>query len=56
VYSRDRGNQEALISFAERINCLTLVNDGLLVLGTAEGRIILWEVSLLGDIFHSWPI
>jgi pre-rRNA-processing protein IPI3 len=45
VYSRDRGNQEALISFSERIHCLTLVNDSLLVLGTAEGRIILWEVG-----------
>jgi pre-rRNA-processing protein IPI3 len=45
VYSRDRGNQEALISFPERIHCLTLVNDGLLALGTAEGRIILWEVG-----------
>jgi pre-rRNA-processing protein IPI3 len=45
VYSRVRGNQEALISFPERIHCLTLVNDGLLVLGTAEGRIILWEVG-----------
>jgi pre-rRNA-processing protein IPI3 len=44
VYSRDRGNQEALISFPERIRCLKLVNDGMLVLGTAEGRIILWEV------------
>ena len=44
VYSRDRGNQEALISFPERIQCVTLANDGLLVLGTAEGRIILWEV------------
>jgi len=45
VYSRGQGNQEALISFPERIHCLTLVNDGLLVLGTAEGRIILWEVG-----------
>lgn len=45
VYSRDRGNQEALISFPERIHCLVLAHDGLLVLGTAEGRIILWEVS-----------
>ena len=45
VYSRDRGNQEALISFPERIHCLTLVHDGLLALGTAEGRVILWEVS-----------
>lgn len=47
VYSRERGNQEALISFPERIHCVTLVLDGVLVLGTAEGRIILWEVSTL---------
>lgn len=45
VYSRERGNQEALISFPERIHCVTLVGDGVLVLGTAEGRVILWEVS-----------
>lgn len=44
VYSRERGNQEALISFPERIHSLTLAGDGVLVLGTAEGRIILWEV------------
>jgi hypothetical protein len=44
VYSRDRGNQEALVSFPERIHSVTLINDGLLALGTAEGRIILWEV------------
>ncbi|TVY23190.1 Pre-rRNA-processing protein [Lachnellula hyalina] len=44
VYSRERGNQEALISFPERIHSLALVGDGILVLGTAEGRIILWEV------------
>ena len=49
VYSSDRGNHEALISFPERIHCLTLVNDGLLVVGTAEGRIILWEVGSLGN-------
>jgi len=46
VYSRERGNQEALISFPERIHCLTLVSDGILVLGTAEGRLILWEVGV----------
>lgn len=46
VYSRERGNQEALISFPERIHCATLIGDGVLVLGTAEGRIILWEVSV----------
>ena len=49
VYSRDRSNQEALIPFSERITALTLVGerDGghVLVLGTAEGRIILWEVG-----------
>ncbi|KAL3419952.1 Pre-rRNA-processing protein crb3/ipi3 [Phlyctema vagabunda] len=44
VYSRERGNQEALISFPERIHSLTLVGDGVLILGTAEGRVILWEV------------
>lgn len=46
VYSRERCNQEALISFPERIHCVTLVGDGILVLGTAEGRVILWEVSI----------
>lgn len=55
VYSRARGNQEALISFPERVHCLTLVNDGLLVLGTAEGRIILWEVSSLTVIVDGHP-
>ncbi|KAH7382096.1 WD repeat protein-like protein [Cadophora sp. MPI-SDFR-AT-0126] len=44
VYSREKGNQEALISFPERIHSLTLLGDGVLVLGTAEGRAILWEV------------
>jgi pre-rRNA-processing protein IPI3 len=46
VYSRERGNQEALISFPERIHSLTMAGDGVLVLGTAEGRVILWEVRL----------
>ena len=46
VYSRDRGNQEALISFPERISSLTLIGDGIVVLGTAEGRVILWEVCV----------
>ena len=44
VYSRERGNQEALISFPERIHSIHLLNEGLLALGTAEGRVILWEV------------
>lgn len=43
IYSRERSNQEALISFPERIHSLTLIGEGVLALGTAEGRIILWE-------------
>jgi pre-rRNA-processing protein IPI3 len=42
VYSRQRGNQEAFVAFHERIRSLTLAGD-VLVLGTAEGRLILWE-------------
>lgn len=43
VYSRLRGNQETFISFQERIRSVALAGD-VLVLGTAEGRLILWEV------------
>lgn len=46
VYSRLRGNQEALVSFAERIRSMALAGD-VLILGTAEGRLILWEVSFV---------
>ncbi|KAL3965238.1 hypothetical protein ACCO45_002242 [Purpureocillium lilacinum] len=42
VYSRQRGNQEALVPFQERIGCVALIGD-VLVLGTAQGRLILWE-------------
>ncbi|GAO18677.1 hypothetical protein UVI_02059010 [Ustilaginoidea virens] len=42
VYSRLRGNQEALIAFPERICSLALASN-VLVLGTSEGRLILWE-------------
>lgn len=46
VYSRERGNQEATVPFPERITCLALAcDDSVLVLGTAEGRILLWEVA-----------
>jgi pre-rRNA-processing protein IPI3 len=44
VYSRLRGSQESLVAFPERIRSLALANN-VLILGTAEGRIILWEVS-----------
>ncbi|CAI4211105.1 unnamed protein product [Parascedosporium putredinis] len=43
VYSRTRGNQEALIPFSEKITSLALVQD-VLLLGTAQGRLILWEI------------
>lgn len=45
VYSRLRGNQEAFVAFPERIRCLTLAG-GVVVVGTVEGRIMLWEVSV----------
>ncbi|CAN8100190.1 unnamed protein product [Discula destructiva] len=42
VYSRLRGNQEAFVAFPEKIRCVTLAGD-VLVIGTVEGRIMLWE-------------
>ena len=45
VYSRERGNQEALVAFPERIRCLSLAVN-VLIVGTVEGRLILWEVSI----------
>ena len=54
VYSRLRGNQEAFVAFPERIRCLTLVGD-VLIMGTTEGRLMLWEVRLtLIDTEPSW--
>jgi hypothetical protein len=54
VYSREKGTQESLISFPERIHSAALVGDGVLVLGTAEGRVILWEVSVLIIWYSDW--
>jgi len=46
VYNREKGNQEATVPFTERITCLALAcEDAVLVLGTKEGRIFLWEVA-----------
>jgi pre-rRNA-processing protein IPI3 len=48
VYSREKGNQEAIIPFPERIRSIALAggkNGDILVLGTEGGRLILWEVS-----------
>ncbi|KAK4673782.1 Pre-rRNA-processing protein ipi3 [Podospora pseudopauciseta] len=42
VYARLRGNQEAFVAFPERIRCVTLSGD-VLIMGTAEGRLMLWE-------------
>ncbi|RFU25510.1 hypothetical protein B7463_g10838, partial [Scytalidium lignicola] len=45
VYSREDGKQEAPVSFPERIRSLALIGDGVVVVGTIEGRIMLWEVA-----------
>lgn len=47
VYSRLRGNQEAIVPFSERIRSITAAggaNGEFLVLGTEGGRLIIWEV------------
>lgn len=47
VYSREKGNQEALIPFPERIRSIAVAGTkygDVLVLGTEGGRLILWEV------------
>ncbi|ETN45671.1 uncharacterized protein HMPREF1541_09504 [Cyphellophora europaea CBS 101466] len=46
VYSRDKGNQEATVPFPEKITSLVYA-DGpeVLVMGTEEGKLILWEVG-----------
>lgn len=46
VYSRQRGNQEALVPFPERIRSLALAGQ-VLVVGSVEGRLFLWEVSTI---------
>ncbi|KAI9656172.1 MAG: Pre-rRNA-processing protein ipi3 [Bathelium mastoideum] len=44
VYNREKGNQETLVPFPERIRSLTLTADGaVLILGTEGGRIFVWE-------------
>ncbi|KAJ4386310.1 Pre-rRNA-processing protein ipi3 [Gnomoniopsis smithogilvyi] len=42
VYSRLRGNQEAFVALPEKIRSIALAGD-VLILGTVEGRIMLWE-------------
>ncbi|KAI1500645.1 WD40-repeat-containing domain protein [Biscogniauxia marginata] len=43
IYARPKGNQEALVTFPERIRSVALLDD-VLILGTQEGRLIIWEV------------
>ncbi|KAI1335293.1 WD40-repeat-containing domain protein [Xylariaceae sp. FL0016] len=43
VYSRAKGNQETLATFPERIRSLVLLDD-VVILGTQEGRLIVWEI------------
>ncbi|TGJ81164.1 hypothetical protein E0Z10_g7610 [Xylaria hypoxylon] len=43
VYARPKGNQEAVVTFPERIRSIAL-SDDVLFLGTQEGRIIVWEL------------
>lgn len=46
VYSRERGNHEATISFPERVHSLAFAQGAeILVLGTEGGKLILWEVA-----------
>ena len=50
VYSREKGNQEAIVPFPERIRSIAVAGGkygDVLVLGTEGGRLILWEVCLI---------
>ncbi|KAJ9660975.1 Pre-rRNA-processing protein ipi3 [Coniosporium apollinis] len=61
VYSREKGNQEAIVPFPERIHSLALAcHDTVLVLGTEGGRIFLWETCTGRQVttpqYHLQPI
>ncbi|KAF1830419.1 WD domain-containing protein [Decorospora gaudefroyi] len=45
VYSREKGNQEALVPFPERIHSIALAaQETVLLLGTESGRVLAWEI------------
>ncbi|MCJ1395371.1 Pre-rRNA-processing protein ipi3 [Xylographa bjoerkii] len=48
VYNRERGNQEAVVPFSEKVSSLALIGRydgaGILALGTEGGRVLLWEL------------
>ncbi|CAK7215321.1 Pre-rRNA-processing protein ipi3 [Sporothrix bragantina] len=45
VYSRLRGGQETFVPMPEKVRCLAVAGDdgSVVVAGTAEGRLLLWE-------------
>ena len=53
VYNRERNHQEAVVPFPEKIHSIAVAGEsdgaGTLILGTEEGRLILWEVR---SVFH----
>lgn len=53
VYSREKGNQECLIPFQERIHCVECAGkDGeVLLIGCESGRVLIWEVRMF-DILY----
>ena len=50
VYNRERGTQEAVVPFPEKISSLALIGRydgaGTLALGTEGGRVLFWEVIM----------
>ncbi|KAJ4286111.1 Pre-rRNA-processing protein ipi3 [Kalmusia sp. IMI 367209] len=45
VYSRAKGNQEAIVPFPERIHSIALAaKDTVLLVGTESGRVLAWEI------------
>ncbi|KAF2632693.1 WD domain-containing protein [Macroventuria anomochaeta] len=45
VYSREKGNQEAIVPFPERIHSIALAaQDTVLLLGAESGRVLAWEI------------
>ncbi|KAF2861455.1 WD40 repeat-like protein [Piedraia hortae CBS 480.64] len=45
VYARGKGNQVATVAFNAKITSLAIAHDHLLIAGTSEGTIILWETN-----------
>ncbi|KAJ8116115.1 hypothetical protein OPT61_g2410 [Boeremia exigua] len=45
VYSREKGNQEAIVPFPERIHSIALAaQNTILLLGAESGRVLAWEI------------